>query len=112
MHIIKLDAIGSTNSFLKEFVSNGVAKNYTVVTAESQYAGKGQMGASWVSETGKNLMFSVFVELDRWLVTDAPYLNFAISLSIYEVLKKYNCVLFTVFVKPTCLVCFTPLCYC
>ena len=61
MKLIKLDAIDSTNEFLKGLSSNQVVENFTVVTAEIQTKGKGQMGAVWVSEPGKNLIMSVLV---------------------------------------------------
>ena len=50
MQLIKLDAIDSTNEFLKGLSSNQLLENFTVVTAENQTKGKGQMGAVWNSE--------------------------------------------------------------
>jgi BirA family biotin operon repressor/biotin-[acetyl-CoA-carboxylase] ligase len=88
MHIIKLDAIGSTNSFLKDLVSNNAVENYTVVTTESQTNGRGQMGATWASESGKNLIFSVFVEFSEWKIEDAVYLNYVVSLAVFKVLNR------------------------
>jgi len=37
MHIIKLNAIDSTNSYLKNMVEINNLENYTVVTAESKF---------------------------------------------------------------------------
>ena len=88
MHIIKLDTIGSTNSFLKDLVSNSILENYTVVTAESQTNGRGQMGGIWVSEKGKNLIMSVFVSLNEWRIRDTVYLNFAVSLAVFKTLNE------------------------
>ena len=62
MKLIKLDAIDSTNDFLKSMSSQDQLENFTVVTAENQTKGKGQMGAVWKSETGKNLIMSVLVK--------------------------------------------------
>jgi BirA family biotin operon repressor/biotin-[acetyl-CoA-carboxylase] ligase len=90
MNIIKLNAIGSTNTFLKELVSSRLVENYTVVTAESQTEGKGQMGASWVSEKGKNLLFSIFIKFDSFKALDVFYLNYAVSLAITTALNKYK----------------------
>ena len=59
MKIIKLDAIDSTNSFLKALSAQESCENFTVVSTESQTEGKGQRGSGWTSETGKNLAFSV-----------------------------------------------------
>lgn len=90
MHIIKLNAIGSTNTFLKDLVRTTVVANHTIVTAESQFAGRGQMGAKWESESGKNLIFSMFIAHVNFELKNAMYLNFAVSLAIYKVLKSYN----------------------
>ena len=87
---IKLNAIQSTNTFLKDLVSNQDVKNYTVVSAEKQFNGRGQVGSKWESEEGKNLIFSVFVVLDKWCVKDATYLNFAVSLAVYNSLKDVH----------------------
>ena len=89
MKIIKLDAIDSTNSFLKEMAKNTPLQNYTVVTASAQKKGKGQMGAHWVSEPHKNLLCSVFVAFDTLLVKDQVLLNYAVSIAVYNVLKEY-----------------------
>ena len=59
MNIIKLNAIDSTNSYLKELTVENTVQNYTVVVAEQQTAGRGQMGTIWESEHGKNLTFSI-----------------------------------------------------
>ena len=48
MIIIKLDAIDSTNTYLKELSQKETLENFTVVSAKSQTNGKGQMGSKWV----------------------------------------------------------------
>ena len=55
MNIIKLDAIESTNDYLKSADFNNIQVAYTY----NQYKGKGQHGNKWVSEPGKNLAFSI-----------------------------------------------------
>ena len=47
MKIIKLSAIDSTNSFLKEMATNSVVENFTVVVTENQIKGRGQQGSTW-----------------------------------------------------------------
>ena len=46
MHIIKLPAIDSTNSYLKELTTKQTVENFTVVVAENQTNGRGQRGAA------------------------------------------------------------------
>ena len=90
MEIIKLSAIDSTNSFLKEMALNSVVENFTVVVTDRQLKGRGQQGNGWVSESFKNLVFSVFVTFDNFKVLDNKYLNFAVSLAIFDALKEEN----------------------
>mgnify|MGYP006145156239 FL=1 len=90
MHIIKLSAINSTNDYLKELVAKQVVTNFTIVVAESQLKGKGQMGSVWVSEVGKNLTFSILI---KDLIVDVKQLytlNIVISLAIISVLEQYK----------------------
>ncbi|MEK8181010.1 biotin--[acetyl-CoA-carboxylase] ligase [Flavobacterium buctense] len=62
MPIIKLDAIDSTNDYLKQLAKEKWLENYTAVMAFEQTKGRGQMGSEWVSESGKNLTISVLVK--------------------------------------------------
>lgn len=90
MKLIKLDAIDSTNEFLKGLSNNQLIENFTVVTAESQTHGKGQMGATWSSEPSKNLVMSVLV---RDFVTDSNQIfdiNTLVSVSIIKVLEDFS----------------------
>ncbi|CAM1349065.1 MULTISPECIES: biotin--[acetyl-CoA-carboxylase] ligase [Tenacibaculum] len=88
MKIIKLDAIDSTNTFLKEMAGNSILENFTVVVAKHQRLGRGQMKTEWNSKEGKNLTFSVFVKFKGLLVTSQRYLNFSVAISVYEVLNE------------------------
>ena len=90
MRIVKLDAIDSTNSFLKEMIYNEGVEDYTVVVAKHQTNGRGQMGASWDSERGKNLMFSMFKDLTMHDVEFPFYISMAISLAILKALESLN----------------------
>lgn len=88
MKIIKLNAIDSTNSFLKEMAGNGTVNNFTVVVAKEQTNGRGQMNNVWVSELGKNLTFSVFVRFLKFPLEYQRYLSFAVALSVFEAVKS------------------------
>ena len=90
MKLIKLDAIDSTNDFLKRLSVEQALENYTVVTAEKQTRGKGQMGAKWDSETGKNLMFSVLINNRLATISEIFDLNVAVTLAILTALEKNN----------------------
>jgi len=90
MKLIKLDAIDSTNDFLKELLINNNAENFTVITAEAQNKGKGQMGSIWVSEKGKNLTMSILVKDFIFDINQIYNLNIAVAIAIVTALEKYN----------------------
>lgn len=90
MKLIKLDAIHSTNDFLKELLADNSPENFTVITAEEQTKGKGQMGSVWVSEKGKNLTMSVLVKNFLSEINQIYTLNVAVAVAIVSVLERYN----------------------
>ncbi|WP_445454254.1 biotin--[acetyl-CoA-carboxylase] ligase [Flavobacterium sp. 25HG05S-40] len=90
MPIIKLDAIDSTNDYLKHLSRESEVKNYTIVMANEQTKGKGQMGAKWVSEKGKNLTMSILVK-DLCFKNEKVFdLNITVAQSVIHVLKKID----------------------
>ncbi|RED47937.1 biotin--[acetyl-CoA-carboxylase] ligase [Seonamhaeicola aphaedonensis] len=90
MHIIKLNATDSTNSYLRRYIAENKVEDYTVVVAKKQTNGRGQMGTLWSSETSKNLTFSMFKDLSVHTVEFPFYISMAISLSILKTLKILN----------------------
>ena len=87
MNIIKLNAIDSTNSYLKKLAVKSVIESYMVVVAEQQTSGRGQMGTTWVSDGGKNLTFSVLINFKSFKVQNQFYLSMAVSLAILNIVK-------------------------
>ncbi|MGK4568881.1 biotin--[acetyl-CoA-carboxylase] ligase [Flavobacterium sp. 3HN19-14] len=65
-------------------------ENFTVVSAENQTKGKGQMGAKWVSEIGKNLIMSILIKDLLPDINQIYNLNVAVAVSIIEVLEDYK----------------------
>ncbi|MEO5777997.1 MAG: biotin--[acetyl-CoA-carboxylase] ligase [Flavobacterium sp.] len=88
MPLIKLDAIDSTNDFLKQLFKESAVKDYTIVIANEQTKGKGQMGAKWISEPGKNLTMSILVKDVRLKNQNIYDFNIAVALSVIKVLKN------------------------
>lgn len=60
MHLIKVNAINSTNTYAREMFKENPDLAATCVVAEQQLEGRGQRGTSWSSNAGQNLTFSVF----------------------------------------------------
>ncbi|RYJ40465.1 biotin--[acetyl-CoA-carboxylase] ligase [Flavobacterium beibuense] len=90
MNIIKLNAINSTNDYLKTLSGTQYLENFTVVVAESQTKGKGQMGAKWNTAPGKNLTFSVLIKDLLLGINEIFNLNVAVAVSILQALEKHN----------------------
>ena len=90
MRIIKLDAIDSTNTFLKEISSAETLEDYTVVVATQQTKGRGQMGKQWQAKAGENLTYSVFKRIKGLTFSNQFYLSIVTSLALYKTLKFYN----------------------
>ncbi|OGS70561.1 MAG: biotin--[acetyl-CoA-carboxylase] ligase [Flavobacteria bacterium RIFCSPLOWO2_12_FULL_35_11] len=89
MNIIKLDAIESTNFYLKELAVKNDVESYTVVSANYQIAGRGQMGATWHSEIGKNLTFSILIKFDSLEIEHQFYLSMAVSLGLLAAIRMH-----------------------
>jgi len=90
MYIIKLDAIDSTNTYLKEMCSVKLPSDYTVVSSELQTLGRGQMGTQWQAERGKNLTVSVFKKLPGFNIGQQFYVSMVVSLAICNALQIFN----------------------
>ena len=89
MKLIKLDAIDSTNKFLKGLSNNQLVENFTVVTAENQTQGKGQMGSVWVSEPSKNIIMSVFLKDFVEDVKQIFDINIVVAVSVINALEDF-----------------------
>ncbi|MBO3098469.1 biotin--[acetyl-CoA-carboxylase] ligase [Gelidibacter pelagius] len=86
MRIIKLDAIDSTNTYLKRLSGEGTAEDGLAVVASLQTNGRGQMGTVWSSQEAKNLTFSVFKDVSFINVSQHFYISMAVSLAVYQAL--------------------------
>jgi BirA family biotin operon repressor/biotin-[acetyl-CoA-carboxylase] ligase len=89
MNIIKLNAIESTNLYLKRLAVEKDVESYTVVTTNYQSAGRGQLGATWHSESGKNLTFSMLIKFDEFEVDHQFYLSMAVSLGLLAAIRNH-----------------------
>lgn len=90
MRIIKLSAIDSTNSYLRNMSAKEELDDFTIVTAQNQTQGRGQMGSVWASQSSKNLMFSVFKEVYQFNLEHPFYISIATSLAVIKSLKGFS----------------------
>mgnify|MGYP001159828998 FL=1 len=88
--IYKIDAISSTNEYLKQlYLKKNIYDNFLIIT-NNQTEGKGQGSSSWESEPKKNLTLSIYKDLKKNKLKNPFIINLIISISIIETLKKYN----------------------
>lgn len=90
MHILKLDATDSTNQYLKDLMLSKPLADFTVVSTREQLKGRGQMGAKWETEPGKNLTVSVLKKFDDFFIEHQFLLNMCVSLAVLDALRELS----------------------
>lgn len=85
--LLHLPSVDSTNNYAKDFIAKSSPIDGTVILADEQYAGRGQAGNQWLSEPNKNLTFSIIYNTSFLLATEQFYLNMAVSLGIWSVVR-------------------------
>jgi len=90
MYLIKLNATSSTNDFLKNLPATSNLNDFTVVWADKQLQGKGQMGSVWVTEDAKNLTFSIYLKEKMTTVDNLFTLNVVVANAILKALISLN----------------------
>ena len=89
-NIIKLNAIGSTNDWLKNKLQSGNCHDGDVVWTMNQTKGRGQHSNVWSSDSQKNITFSVFKRFSGLNSYDSFLINCAVTLAIIETLEKFK----------------------
>ena len=74
-NIIKLDAISSTNDYLKKKYKSNNCKDGDIIWTKEQTHGKGQREKKWISRKGKSLTISIYKEFDKFKVSNSFVLN-------------------------------------
>ncbi len=84
--VILLDEVDSTNEFAKRIISKNLKKDIVII-AESQTAGKGRKGRTWLSKKYKNILFSIILKssLPKSYVF---CINMALALSCISAIEK------------------------
>ena len=89
-NIIKLNAIGSTNDWLKNKLQSGNCHDGDIVWTMNQTKGRGQHSNVWSSDSQKNITFSVFKRCSELNSDDSFLINCAVTLAIIETLEKFK----------------------
>ncbi len=88
--IIQLESVDSTNNYIANLLKQGNVTHGTVILADEQFEGKGQRGAVWQAEPGKNLTFSLFWQGVNLSVEEQFMITEFISLVLVEALGRFG----------------------
>ena len=89
MKITRFKTLDSTNSYLQNLLNQGEDIIGNIVVTEFQTSGKGQGKNVWESEVGKNLLFSVGLDMSYLKAENQFVLTQMVSVAMINVLKKY-----------------------
>ena len=88
--IIYVEETHSTNSLLREWLEQEPLPTGSVIVADFQTAGRGQVGNVWESERGKNLTFSLVLYPQALPVNQQFLISQIAALSVKETLDAYT----------------------
>lgn len=77
--------IDSTNTYLKNHFFE--LENFSIIRADFQTSGHGRKERSWVSEKGKNLLFSILIK-DENILKNGGFLSLVAAISLCETIEK------------------------
>ena len=83
------EKLNSTNVFASSLLKTETLIEGTVIRAGVQTAGKGQIGASWESEDGKNLLISVILYPKKIEITEQFLISMTISLGVFDFISNH-----------------------
>ena len=89
MKITHFKTLESTNQYLQNLLNEGIDIVDNIVVTDFQTSGKGQGKNVWESEDGKNLLFSIALDMSFLKAENQFLLTQMISVTIINVLKKY-----------------------
>lgn len=87
--IVYLTDCHSTNDEANWRLGNRTATEGSIIITDNQTKGRGQRGNQWISEPGKNLIFSLILQPVFLIPSDQFYLNMSISLAITDFFSDY-----------------------
>ena len=85
--LIKIDAISSTNDFLKESYNNGKCSDGDLVLAKHQTSGRGQRDNIWISSPGNSLTFSVYKIFEHLTSANTFFISASVSVCLVRALE-------------------------
>ena len=88
-NVIYLPQCHSTNTEMQTFLKKTILEEGTVVMADFQIKGRGQLKDEWVSQKEKNILMSVLLKPTFLLLNQQFYLTIALGLAIADALGHF-----------------------
>ena len=88
-NIIELKEISSTNDYALELARTKMVPEFTVIRADFQTKGRGQIGNHWVADSGKNLLFSVILHPTHIAANNQFILSQCVSLALFRTVSLF-----------------------
>ena len=89
MKITRFKTLESTNQYLQNLLNEGIDIADNIVVTDFQTSGKGQGKNVWESEDGKNLLFSIALDMSFLKAENQFILTQIVSVTMINVLKNY-----------------------
>lgn len=86
---IKLLEVDSTNNYALAKVKENKAISGTVIYAQNQTNGKGQMGKEWLSNGNENITFSIILDISSFPLQNQFLICAFTAMGCFEFFKKY-----------------------
>ncbi len=85
---LHLDETDSSNSHLTRLLGEdeAIEEGFTI-WVDSQTAGRGQIGNTWLSEKGENLLFSILLKPRNVKISEQFYISEAVAVALLKTLK-------------------------
>ena len=89
MKITRFKTLDSTNQYLQNLLNEGADIADNIVVTDFQTSGKGQGKNVWQSDEGKNLLFSIALDMSFLKAENQFLLTQMVSVAMINVIKKY-----------------------
>jgi BirA family biotin operon repressor/biotin-[acetyl-CoA-carboxylase] ligase len=90
IHKIRLSSVDSTNNFAAKLINQGLGFHGSVILAENQTNGRGQMQSEWQSETAQNILSSFIFEFSTVDSQNLFDVNNLVSIVLLEFLQLHS----------------------
>ncbi len=88
--IYHLDCVDSTNNFAAKLINDHICQNGSVILADEQSAGKGQVGNTWESAHSSNMLCSIVWKPDNLSVSEQSKISWMICLALHKLLLRFG----------------------